>query len=78
MLLEVREIQELVVEMLELLEVVLKAIVIEIHHLVVLRCLVRNIFSVIFVHEFLKFREVLTTNTSTSKGIHKRLWCRFV
>ena len=77
-LLEAWEIQELVVEILELLEVVLKAIVIEIHHLVVLRCLVLNILSVIFVHEFLKFREVLTTDASTSKGIHKRLWSRFV
>ena len=54
MLLEFREIQELVVEILELLEVILEAIVIEIHHLVVLRCLVRNILIVIFVHEFLK------------------------
>ena len=78
MLLEAWEIQELVVEILELLEVVLKAIAIEIHHLVVLRCLVLNILSVIFVHEFLKFREVLTTDASTSKGIHKRLWSRFV
>ena len=78
MLLEAWEIQELVVEILELLEVVLKAIAIEIHHLVVLRCLVLNILIVIFVHEFLKFREVLTTDASTSKGIHKRLWSRFV
>ena len=54
MLLEAWEIQELVVEILELLEVVLNAIVIEIHHLVVLRCLVRNFLVVIFVHEFLK------------------------
>ena len=54
MLLEFWEIQEFVVEILELLEVILETIVIEIHHLVVLRCLVWNILIVIFVHEFLK------------------------
>ena len=77
-LLEFRETQELVVEILELLEVILEAIVIEIHHLVVLRCLVRNILIVIFVHEFLKIWEILTTDATTSECIYKGLWGRLV
>lgn len=77
-LLEFWEIQELVVEILELLEVILETIIIEIHHLVVLRCLVRNILIVIFVHEFLKIWEILTTDATTSESIHKGLWGRLV
>ena len=72
-LLKVLEVYEFAIEVLELRKVVLKAIVVQIHELASLWGLSRDVFCEILVHELLKIREVLATDTSTSKGINEGL-----
>ena len=72
-LLKVLEVHEFAIEVLELRKVALKAIVVQIHELASLWSLSRDVFCEILVHELLKIREVLATDTSTSQGINEGL-----